>query len=89
MTSIHAIVYGAVQGVGFRSFVHEEAKKNLYGWVRNRKDGTVEIAVEGEKTNVEQFIQTVKTGNTFSRVERVEIADVADIQHNQQFSIRS
>ncbi|WP_405127402.1 acylphosphatase [Salicibibacter halophilus] len=38
MKSIYAVVYGAVQGVGFRSFVHEQAEKNhLYGWVRNRE----------------------------------------------------
>lgn len=90
MKSIYAVVYGAVQGVGFRSFVHEQAEKNhLYGWVRNREDGAVELAAEGAETTVEQFIQTVKEGNTFSRVERVEIEDDDAIQHGQQFSIRS
>ncbi|QQK81882.1 acylphosphatase [Salicibibacter cibi] len=89
MTSIHAIAYGVVQGVGFRNFVQEAAEKNhLYGWVRNRKDGAVEIAAEGEKTEVEQFIQMVKKGNAFSRVERVEVEDGADVQHDRQFSIR-
>ncbi|QQK75603.1 acylphosphatase [Salicibibacter cibarius] len=89
MKSIHAIVFGVVQGVGFRNFVQKTAEKNhLYGWVRNRKDGTVEIAAEGEKTSIEQFVQTVKTGSAFSHVERVEIEDDADIQHDRQFSIR-
>ncbi|SDI83887.1 acylphosphatase [Natribacillus halophilus] len=89
MANIHAVVHGAVQGVGFRSFVHQEAQKNhLHGWVRNREDGAVEIAAEGDSATLENFIETVKKGNTFSRVEQVNIEDDVTVHHNQQFSIR-
>ncbi|MBB6449567.1 acylphosphatase [Geomicrobium halophilum] len=89
MSNIYAVVYGEVQGVGFRSFVHQEAKKHhLLGWVRNREDGAVEIAAEGEKTTLNTFIQAVKKGNSFSRVESVKVDEDITINHNNEFTIR-
>ena len=47
-TRLHAVVHGRVQGVSFRYFVMECARRlDLFGWVRNRYDGTVEVMVEG------------------------------------------
>ena len=47
MKAIHAIVSGVVQGVGFRFFVEREAQaRGLDGWVRNRRDGTVEMVFD-------------------------------------------
>lgn len=46
--SLHVLVRGRVQGVGFRWFVREEARAlGLSGWVKNCPDGAVEVAADG------------------------------------------
>jgi acylphosphatase len=52
-----------VQGVGFRWFVREAARRrSLSGWVRNRADGSVEIAAEGEDGAVAALVAAVRVG---------------------------
>jgi acylphosphatase len=69
---VHLHVRGRVQGVGFRSFVHHEAKaRALSGWVRNRPDGTVEIEAEGIRAELDAFVEAVRRGSVVSRVEHV------------------
>jgi len=77
------IVHGRVQGVGFRYFVQSAAGRlGLVGNVRNRRDGTVEIAVEGDEAVIEEFLKEVRKGPPFSRVERLEVTEVpADGKH--------
>jgi hydrogenase maturation protein HypF len=54
-------VTGIVQGVGFRPFIYRTAVKNgLNGYVRNRGDAGVEILLEGEKSNIQNFMQDLK-----------------------------
>jgi acylphosphatase len=54
---------GRVQGVGFRWFVREAARRRLLsGWVRNRPDGSVEIAAEGEGDALAAFVAAVRVG---------------------------
>ncbi len=66
-------IFGDVQGVNFRYFSQETARKlGLVGWVRNAKDGTVECAVEGEKENLEKFLEWAKRGPKWAKVEKVE-----------------
>jgi acylphosphatase len=62
-SQLHASVEGRVQGVGFRAFTQKIAVvHDLTGWVRNRWDGTVEILAEGEKSNLEEFLNKVHRG---------------------------
>ena len=57
ITSLHCIVSGNVQGIGYRWFVERTAKKcGLTGWVKNLSNGDVEIEAEGEKTVLESFL---------------------------------
>jgi acylphosphatase len=57
MTQAHILYSGTVQGVGFRYTVHRFAVElGVTGWVRNRRDGRVEILAEGEKRLIEDFI---------------------------------
>jgi len=54
-------VTGIVQGVGFRPFIYRTAVKNeLNGYVRNRGDAGVEILLEGEEKNIQNFIEDLK-----------------------------
>jgi acylphosphatase len=66
------IVEGTVQGVFFRSHTQDMAYTlGLTGWVKNRRDGSVEAVFEGEKKKVEQMIQWCHRGPAEARVREV------------------
>ena len=75
LASVKALVYGRVQGIGFRFFTRERAKRlELTGYVRNLLDGgTVEVAAEGEKDSLENLVAYLRTGPPGARVDRVEV----------------
>src|SRR5512147_1314847 len=66
----HVWVRGRVQGVGFRAPVEYSARQigGLTGWVRNVGDDTVEAIAEGERLQVDRFIQLMKDGPSAARV---------------------
>ena len=67
-------IRGLVQGVGFRYSLHREALQlGLTGWVRNRRDGTVEAVVAGPAGAVEAIVAWAHRGPPSARVERVEV----------------
>ena len=76
----HAWVKGRVQGVGFRAHVEYSARMvgGVTGWVCNVGYDTVEAVAEGERGNVERFIEMMKEGPRASRVDesKVEWEDV-------------
>ena len=68
------IVEGKVQGVFFRSHTQDMAfTLGLTGWVKNRRDGSVEAVFEGEKAKVEQMIQWCHRGPSEARVNEVHL----------------
>ena len=72
--SAQVIIHGWVQGVYFRAFTKAQAAcPGLPGWVRNRRDGTVEACFEGEKEKVDQMVAWCRRGSPSSRVEQVEV----------------
>ncbi|HEX4711076.1 acylphosphatase [Phenylobacterium sp.] len=57
------LVEGRVQGVGYRWWAVETARRlGLDGWVRNRTDGSVEILAMGEAAGIEQLLQACRAG---------------------------
>ena len=69
----HVVVRGQVQGVSFRAFVeHHANQRNLEGWVRNRKDGTVEAVFAGLQKSVDGMIAACKIGPVSARVDTVD-----------------
>jgi acylphosphatase len=69
---LRLVVGGRVQGVGFRWFVREAARRHrLAGWVRNRADGSVELEVSGDDGGVHEFLATVREGPAGARVDEV------------------
>lgn len=73
-------IRGLVQGVGFRwSMVIEARNLGVHGWVRNRRDGSVEAAVAGPALAVEAMMAWAKRGPPGSSVDSVEVSAEADL----------
>ncbi len=70
------VVHGTVQGVGFREFMRREAAKlGVAGWVRNRRDGTVEAVVHGPLEAVEAIVAWAGHGPASAQVTSIEVED--------------
>jgi len=75
--NIHVIITGAVQGVGYRAFVeHQALAHGLSGWVRNRRDGSVEAMLAGEEAAVEAVLAACRSGPRLACVEKVAVAEL-------------
>jgi acylphosphatase len=67
-------IHGRVQGVFFRNWTADQARGlGVRGWVRNRRDGSVEIEAHGDDGAVEALIAACRTGPPAARVERIEV----------------
>jgi acylphosphatase len=65
-------IRGRVQGVGYRAFVEHQARAlGLEGWVRNRRDGSVEVLVAGPAEIVADMIERCRRGPAYAHVEAV------------------
>jgi acylphosphatase len=72
--SIHILISGFVQGVGYRQFVKKTAKNlGLTGWVRNIPDRKVEVLATGTKDKLEQLASICKKGTVFSNVSGISV----------------
>jgi acylphosphatase len=82
------LVKGRVQGVGFRYFALDAARREgLHGRVRNLDDGSVEAVAEGEAESLERFERALRQGPSRSRVESVLVDDVAPLGRDTGFTI--
>jgi acylphosphatase len=73
------IVHGHVQGVWYRGWTVDQARAlGLDGWVRNRRDGSVEILASGPEAAVEALIERCRQGPPAARVERVERIEISE-----------
>jgi acylphosphatase len=72
----HVTVTGRVQGVGYRAWVaHEASARQLEGWVRNVRDGSVEALLAGPADIVTDMIAACRRGPSLARVDAVRQAD--------------
>jgi acylphosphatase len=70
MRSVHVVVVGRVQGVGYRYSLRLEAERyGVTGWVRNRTDGSVEAVVEGADEAVDAVLAWMASGPPGARVD--------------------
>lgn len=74
MITRRLVIHGLVQGVGFRwSLAREAEKLGLAGWVRNRREGTVEALLQGTPDAVAQLIAWAHAGPPAAQVTRVAL----------------
>jgi acylphosphatase len=69
----HVTIRGRVQGVGYRAWTqHEALKRGVEGWVRNRRDASVEAVFAGPAEIVRAMIAACRRGPRGARVEAVD-----------------
>jgi acylphosphatase len=82
------IITGRVQGVAFRADTRWTAQQiGVSGWVRNRRDGSVEAVVEGEKERVEKMLDWCRHGPALARVDAMKLVWEPYTGEFTQFSI--
>ena len=73
----HLTISGRVQGVGFRYCMAEEAERlGVTGWVRNRRNGTVEAVVDGAPDAIAAILDWTRRGPPAAQVNEVQISEV-------------
>jgi acylphosphatase len=74
--TLHLRIFGRVQGVGFRHYTQREARRRgINGWVRNRKDGSVEAVVQGPQDAVDALLNWVRHGPPSATVTDVQVSE--------------
>ncbi|OAB60105.1 hypothetical protein AY600_10945 [Phormidium willei BDU 130791] len=72
-TAIRVMISGRVQGVGFRYSTQQQALQlGVSGWVRNRRNGTVEALFEGDPTRVQDAVAWCHQGPAAAQIQTVE-----------------
>lgn len=73
ITTVRVVISGRVQGVWYRAWTERQAAAlGLDGWVRNRRDGTVEAVLSGDVAVVEQMISELWDGPDLAQVKAID-----------------
>jgi len=87
------MIRGIVQKIGYRVWTERQAHKlGLYGWVRNRRDGSVEVLIAGPRPRVAQLIEDCRSGPPLARVDDIAVeeaseADLKERRAGEMFSL--
>ena len=80
---------GRVQGVGFRMFVRDLAMElGATGWVKNMRDGSVTMELQGEPQTIERLIAEIKKGDDWIKVTNFTQEDLPVVVGENKFTIR-
>lgn len=72
----HLVVHGRVQGIGYRDSMQTEAARlGVTGWVRNRRDGTVEAVVCGWADDVAELLNWARRGPPGAHVTSMQVSE--------------
>jgi acylphosphatase len=85
----HLLISGRVQGVFYRAFTEDAARKcGLRGWVRNTEGGDVEAVLEGERKDIERAIGILREGPPAARVSNIDVRWQPHAGEFDTFSVR-
>lgn len=88
MKAVHIVIHGRVHGVGFRQFVKSNAVKlDLFGWVQNNDDRTVEALFQGKEKAVEKIIALCHTGPMLSDIQKVDVNHMDELFPYTEFEV--
>jgi acylphosphatase len=74
------MIRGAVQGIGYRVWVEREALAlDLKGWVRNHRDGAVELVIAGTPGAVLAIVERCRKGPPLAKVESVDVEEASSL----------
>lgn len=81
------IVWGKVQGVGLRYEIKEKADSaDIHGYVRNMRDGTVNIVLEGNYSTLRNFVDMIKKGSGIAKIQKIDIKE-GDVEGYREFTV--
>ncbi len=82
-------ITGRVQGVGFRYFTHKKATElAIKGWVRNTRNGGVLVLAQGNKADLETFIDYLKIGPPMSRIDQISKVEMKIVNVFSDFVVK-
>lgn len=78
--SVRAVITGTVQGVWYRAWTVEQATaRKLDGWVRNRRDGSVEAVFSGPADVVDDMLTACRRGPDAARVTDITVTEEREV----------
>lgn len=88
MIEIYCVISGRVQNVRFRDYVQVSATElEIFGWVKNLSDGTVEVVAQGSPDILKEFVEYLHEGSLLSQVEAVSVDWRTEGQTLEDFAI--
>ena len=86
---VHVFYSGRVQGVGFRVTAEETARRlGVVGWVKNLRDGRVELVAEGDERMLMRFLDEIRVGPMRNFIKHVEAMWSASANDFEDFEIQ-
>jgi len=89
MTRFKIEVKGTIQGVGFRPFIYNLAKKyNIFGYILNNSNGVL-IEIETLKSNFNTFIEDIKLKKPhLAIIDSINITEIKELENFEEFEIK-
>ncbi|MBI4453430.1 acylphosphatase [Candidatus Woesearchaeota archaeon] len=88
-TTVQIIIIGLVQGVSFRYYAKKLAVSlGLTGFAKNLGDGSINVLVQGNKDNIDEFIGGCKKGPEQAKVENIRVKEINSKEKFNNFEIR-
>ena len=86
---VHVFYEGRVQGVGFRLTAEETALRfSIVGWVKNLRDGRVELVAEGDEPVLTKFLDDLRTGTMKNFIKDIQLSWASATELFDEFEIR-
>lgn len=80
---------GFVQGVSFRYYTQRKAEQiGVVGWVRNRRDGSVEVMAEGARETLEALVEFLRVGPPAAHVSNLDVTWLEPTGEFASFDVR-